>query len=444
MNATDLPTPQALDAERALLGGLILAPERLRDVAGTVTATSFYRPDHGRLFELLADMVDEGVAVDLTTVADRLMLGGKPDSFGGLAYVLALPDAVPSTANLAYYASIVRGAANRRELLRTLEQKADDLRAGTDATGVAAALTVDLAGVLARPGAMVSVPLREALASKAAEMEKDDAWRVPLDIRRLDELLGGGLRPEKVYVVAALSGGGKTALALHAAVSASAAGMGALVHCVEMGPGELGGRIVASHGHIPYGRIVRGALDQDEWERWAYVEECELGSNVRLDPRSDLTAADIVAEARRVDAHFKRQGRQLAVVVVDYVQLLNHAERRGETQSQAVGRTSRALKQLARDLQVAVLVLSQTNRDHERRGGAPKLADLRDSGQIGQDADAVIFITPPEDARPDAPDDGTRVLHLVKNRAGPTGKTRALFVGRLQRWADLDAGELVI
>ena len=430
---------ERIEAEQALLGGLIIEPAAMAEVSRLVRPGDFYRPDHGRLFALIAKMEADGDHIDRVTVGDRVLRGGDDEQYGGYGYVLGLPDKVPSRVNLAHYAKTVRDASTMRRLARaglTVSELAGSSLPADDAVSQAQAA---LQGVVDedanRDWTPLGVPVQAEMA--AIEARADDPEKRPgvtTGYFGLDRLLGG-LAPKTLTVLAARPAMGKTALALNLAINAAL-----LEECavgffsLEMGQGELAGRLLCAVSQVSATRVKHGGLDDDDWSRLDAGAVMLSESGVYIDDSAGVTIDDVRARARRLKA--KRP--DLGLVVVDYLQLMQGPDPRQNRQQQ-VSDISRGLKMLSKELDLPVLALSQLNRAIDTRADKrPALSDLRESGAIEQDADVVMFIYRDEVVNPASTKGGIAEVIVAKQRAGPTGSVELAFRKDFQRFDDLD------
>lgn len=432
-----VPTPHSLPAERALLGCMMQSPDAIDAVRGVIEPAHFYRPDHGRLFGLLVAMRDDDVPVDLVTVSDRVMRGNRSEEYGGLAYVMTLPDAAPSTVNAATYAGIVRSTYLRRSMVRTLDEAREALLLGADEADEVLTRTrgaID-AAMGAAPGrlAMTEAEAWEAAGEQIAADERErtsgGAFQWGLGI---DAILNPPSRGQLI-VIGARPAMGKTALGLHVHRQAIRAGAGALFVSLEVESSNLIRRHAAEVG-VDYTALTRGVLGPAGWEDFAKAQRRTFNRPGFYMRKGAATVAQIAAAVREVHRACPRTyDVPLRVVVVDYVGLVQHHRERGASEADAIGHTSRTLKLLAVDLGVAVVAMSQLNREVEKRSDKrPTLADLRSSGSLEQDADAVLLLWSNEAPGGPAADRSSRTLTIAKQRTGGLGDVALEFIGKRQ------------
>ena len=438
MNAGDLQraVPHAIEAEQSVLGGLMLDNDAI-DRLGDLQREDFYRADHRAIFDAAVSLIAAGVAVDPLTLADHLDRQGKAEQVGGLVYLNALAQNTPSAANVEWYARIVRDRARKRALLT--------IAADAEATVLANHNGDDADTLLDRTAARI-----EALAEGHTRREPQrasDGLQNHLDVleRRaygmecviatgfadLDRALNGGLRPGWDVILAARPGMGKTALALNIATHV-ARGHSVLFLSLEMPEAELHDRTLASLGGIALDTVMRSPeLDESYWARIKAAYAATRDLNLFIDDQPALRLLDVRAKARLVK---RRHG--LDLLVLDYLQLMTGE---GANRNVELEGISRGLKALAKELGIAVLALAQLNRQVEQRANRiPVLSDLRDSGSLEQDADAVLFLHREEVSNPDCDPQwrGFAQLRIAKFRHGRTGDVPLTYQGQCVRFVN--------
>lgn len=430
--------PQNLDAERGVIGAVLLDDAMLHDVASVVGPDDFYREAHGLIFRAMAAVAERGERIDAATVHDELARMGRLDEAGGGDYLGECVASVPHAAFALQHAQIVRQKAVARGLIAACEESLADCYSGrftaeelcTRAESAVFAVT-EGAGRAADP-----VPLAGAVSSALEAVDRRRAGEVTGVSSGFDDLdaLTDGFHPGQMVVVAARPSQGKTALAMaFADHAATEAGVPTLFASLEMGLAELGGRYLSARGGVDGYRLKNAHLLSDaDMRGLGLAKDASRRSRLSI---ADLPAANVSQLAALARRHKARWG--LGLVVVDYLQLLDGQRQKGESREQEVARVSRRLKSLAKELGVPAVVLAQLNRQSESRDKhRPRLSDLRESGQIEQDADVVILLHRPEyyDAN-DQP--GVAELLIAKNRNGATGTVRLLFEKHLTRFSAL-------
>lgn len=414
MNAFDLPAlpPHSVEAEQSVLGALLLQNDALDRIVGLVDQQDFYRADHRTIWRQTVALIDTGKPADVITVAEALDARNQLENMGGFAYLGALANNTPSAANIRHYAQIVREKA----MLRALGAAAQAIEAaiadpdGRTPAEIAAEAETALSGFAADRG--TSEPVTAAVAMAEALRHADDAANrqggLETGIADLDSLTGG-LVPGQLVIIAARPSVGKTAVGLAAARRVALAGFRAAFFSLEMGRQELAARLLATGARVP-ASCLRTGPDDGQWAALSKAIAAPGLDGLLLDDRPAASVAYVRARCRRL----KRQGG-LGLIVVDYLQLMTPSDTRA-SRTEQVGSLSRGLKALAKELGVPVIALAQLNRASEARADKrPQLSDLRDSGEIEQDADAVLLLSR-------ASEEGDVIeANLAKHRQGPTG-----------------------
>lgn len=424
MATTDRVMPHSLDVERELIGSLLVEGARFLDIAGRVVAADFWRDDHRKVFGSIAELAKAGKSVDPLTVAARLEQKGELDQLDavdGRRYLWDLTNEMVRSFNLEAAADIVRDRADRRRLIHAASKIADDAYGSTEDAKVilerAEKQIFDLAHQQVR-GDFVSAEQLVTDGMPAIEQLMDTKKGVTgvatgfLDL----DLLTRGLQPGALVLLAARPSMGKTSFALNVAHYAATHGTTVGLFSLEMSKEELLMRLVSSVGRIDGHRLQSGYVNQSDYDRISDAFTTVAHSRLFVDDSPGVGVLDMRGKARRLKA---RAG--LDLVIVDYLQLMQLD--RAENRNVAVAEASRALKLMARELEVPVVALSQLSRATEQRGGdkKPMLSDLRDSGALEQDADVVLFIHRPEFYHQTPENEGLAEVMIAKQRNGPTG-----------------------
>lgn len=432
-------TPKAIQAERALLGGLLLDPLQISEVAATLTPGDFFIAAHGHVFDWLTRVERKGGSPDIIQLADYMGSTGKVERMGGIAYATGLPEHCPSTSNLGNYAKQVKDASTRRALREiggrlaeaTLGEKPTaDLMAETEASIYALAAGQDRRDWR---------PMDELLLAGIERLQ--DACDNPgqtgglmTGFRAWDDRLMG-MRGGDLIVLAARPGMGKTSAALNVLANVASKGVGVGFFSLEMGGGELAMRVLGSTALVDGRSMRKATVSHAEWGKIEDAHAALFGSPVWIEDTPGLTIGQIRSKARRL----KAQHPELGLLVVDYIQLMEGDPSSKGNREQAVSSCSRGLKHLGKELGVPVIALAQLNRGVEQRQDKrPMLSDLRESGAIEQDADAVIFIYRDDYYNPDSTCPGVAEFIYAKLRAGETGTERMLWDGKYFRFSDMD------
>jgi replicative DNA helicase len=432
MNTNARTLPEALEAEQAVLGALLIDGSAV-DRITALRPEHFARADHRMIYQSMLDCLEEGGAIDLAVVSDRLRRNGHDEA---VAYLGAVAQSTPGAGNVRRYAELVRERALERQLLAALGEAQELVR------NPALPVRDKIDGAQAKIGSVTEtesrdpVRIADALGAYREELKRralGDSAALPTYLRDLDGRLNGGLRAGELVIVAGRPSMGKSALAFQIAETAARNGAPVLALSLEMSRTEVLDRIVAGETRIDLRQIRNGERAGDpnieaalqRISKWPLI----------IDDTPALTVHEVRAKAR---ATKRRHG--LALVVLDYLQLMAGGE--GENRNQELSVITRSLKALAKELHVPVVVLSQLNRMSEQRHDRrPMLSDLRDSGAIEQDADLVLLVHREDMYRRDAPEwRGLAEVLVRKARNGETGDVHLAWLGGATRFADF-AGE---
>lgn len=423
------PEIRSLEAERAVVGAVLLDRQALAVVMDVVTPGDFDAEAHVRILTAVVALQDRGQPPDLVLLAEELRNRGHLDKVGGPAYLAELMDSSPSAANVAHYARIVKEKAVTRGIIEAAQRiirKAHNLNGdGTDALSAFAQreiITATTAGS-GPSGTEIRDLVKATFRGIEERGQQGDALAgLSTGLKGLDAITAG-LKPGLLYIVAGRPGTGKTAIALNIGRTVAGAGSRVIFFSLEMPGLELSLRLLSSESKVDGHRLARGYLAEVEWSKSVQAADALAKLPLTVDDTGGLQIDRLMARARRTAAE-----RGLALVVVDYLQLVRPSQRWG-TREQEVSEVSRSLKALAKELGVPVLAAAQLNRSVENRTDKrPTLADLRESGAIEQDADVIAFISRRE---------GEPVeLSIAKNRQGPLGKINLEFDPRLTRFSE--------
>ena len=434
--------PQNTEAETSVLGAILLTEQALDGVlleAG-LKPDDFYRPRHQLIFGSMIRLKEkaEPEAVDALTVCDDLRRAGELEPAGGEAYVHSLPTVVPAVGNVLHYARIVKEYALLRRLLGATREIQDEVVShGGDARELIerAEATLFRIGHDDGRGEMRSIEavLHEEI-DKLEELSRGDVGLTgtPSGFTDLDELTGG-FQPGNLIVLAARPSMGKSTLATNIAENAAIDhGRPVALFSLEMSETELAHRFIASQAKISSDELRKGRVKADRWPKVLKAVEKLAQAPIYIDDSSDIGILEVRAKARRMHAR-----RELGLVVVDYLQLMR-PDGRTESRVEQIGQISRGLKILARELQIPVIAVSQLSRAVESRNPPiPMLSDLRESGQIEQDADVVMFVYRDEYYNRESERLGEADVIMAKHRNGPIGEVTFTFLPKYPRFANL-------
>ena len=430
--------PNDMLAEQSALGGMLLSQEACAEVFESVKGTDFYAPKHELIFEAVATLFGKGEPIDAITVTDELMKQGNLVKAGGADYLHTLTSIVPTAANAAFYAKIVQEKATLRRLVEVgtkiaqlgyanegdVEDLVNEAQERVYQVG-GASVTEDYVGL----STSIEAAINEI---ESAQKRGGDMVGVPTGFIELDELTHG-FHPGQLIIVAARPAVGKSTIALdfarHAAVKANKP---TIFFSLEMGRAEIAMRLLSAESNIYLQNMRKGAIGDNEWARLAQVRGQINDAPLYIDDSPNLTLVEIRAKCRRLA---QRVG--LKMVVIDYIQLMTSGKK-VESRQQEVSEFSRALKLLAKELQVPVIALSQLNRQAEQtKDKKPEISHLRESGSLEQDADVVILLHREGIGERDHPRAGEADIILAKQRSGPTGTVTVAFQGQYSRFMNM-------
>jgi len=435
---SDRTPPHDLLAEQSTLGGMLLSGDAVADVVESLRGTDFYVPKHELIFEAILSLYSHGEPTDVIAVTDELIKTGDLQRAGGADYLHSLTSIVPTAANAAYYASIVR---ERALLRRLVEAGTRIVQMGYNGQGEALDLVnnaqAEIYSVTGAEQAEDYVPLQIAVDAAVEEIEaargRDGQMTgIPTGFSGLDQLTNG-LHPGQMIVVAARPAMGKSTLALDFARAAAIKhNHPTIFFSLEMGKSEIAMRLMSAEGAVPLQSMRKGMLDSRDWTTIASTRGRINDAPLYIDDSPNMTLVEIRAKCRKL-----KQRVGLKMVVIDYLQLMTSGKR-VESRQQEVSEFSRALKLLAKELQVPVIALSQLNRGPEQRSDKkPAISDLRESGSIEQDADMVILLHREAAYEKDSPRAGEADLIVAKHRNGPTDTITVAFQGHFSRFTDM-------
>jgi replicative DNA helicase len=430
--------PHDLLAEQSAIGGMLLSKDAVADVLEAVRSVDFYIPKHEIIFDSILTLYSHGEPTDVIAVTDELTKSGNLQRAGGPEYLHTLTGLVPTAANAGYYASIV---AEKAVLRRLVEAGTRIVQMGYASEGEVTDLVnnaqAEIYGVAGGVEAEDYVPLVQAIEAATEEIEhasgRDGSMTgVPTGFAELDTLTNG-LHPGQLILIAARPALGKSTLALDFARAAAITNdMPAIFFSLEMGRSEIAMRLLSAESNIFLQKLRKGDVRSEDWTTLASTRGRIADAPLYIDDSPNMTLVEIRAKCRRL-----KQKAGLKLVVIDYLQLMTSGKR-VESRQQEVSEFSRALKLLAKELQVPVIALSQLNRGPEQRvDKKPALSDLRESGSLEQDADMVILLHRESAYEKESSRPGEADLIIAKHRNGPTGTVTVAFQGAFSRFADM-------
>ncbi|HET7176097.1 MAG TPA: replicative DNA helicase [Gammaproteobacteria bacterium] len=435
--------PHSLEAEQAVLGGLMLDNATWEKVADRIREEDFYRQDHRLVFRAMAELSEQDQPFDAVTLAEWLQARGKLEQAGGLAYLATLVRDTPTAANVRAYADIVRERSVLRQLIRVGGELAESAyrpegRGIAELVDSAERAVFEIAERGDRAGKNY-VRINELMAKAVDRLDTlvhadSHVTGVATGLARFDEMTAG-LQPGDLVIVAGRPSMGKTSFAMNVAEYAAISGnLPTAIFSMEMSGEQLAMRLISSLGRIDQLKVRTGKLDDTDWKRVSSAISIMSKAPMFIDDTGALTPTELRARARRL-----KRDHNLGLIVIDYLQLMQVPGTR-ENRATEISEICRSLKSLAKELKIPVIALSQLNRSLEQRPDKrPIMSDLRESGSIEQDADVIVFIYRDEVYDKESPDKGTAEIIIGKQRNGPIGMVRTTFLGAYTRFENYTA-----
>jgi replicative DNA helicase len=437
--------PHDLDAEKAVLGGVLLDNSALDTVEAIVTPPDFYHPSHAVIFESVQSLKSRGEPVDVVTLAAELRARERLNTVGGAQYLGELTDTIPTIAHIEQHARIVADLAQVRRMIAAAHEITargyGDRGSADGFLDFAAARVFEIAQKRSKSSL---IELHQAIQEAFERIEKtlERGARITgteTGFRDLDTLTAG-MHPGQLIIIAARPAMGKTSLVLnlttHAAITSQKP---VLFFSLEMPRVELANRMMCAEARVDQARLRSNMLTQDDMTALTAAASKLFQLPVYIDDSGDLTLLELRAKSRRIKAE-----KDVSLIVIDYLQLMKASREGMDSREREISEISRGLKSLAKELEVPIIALSQLNRSPETRSGKdkrPQLSDLRESGAIEQDADVVMFIYRDEVYNKDTEDRGIAELIIAKQRNGPTDTVRLRFVRELTKFENLAEDE---
>ena len=430
--------PQNLEAEQSVLGSILLDNEAAYQVAEILQENDYYRETHRKIFRAILDLIDRDEPADLVTLTNELKKSQKLEEVGGVAYLAQLVEAVPTAANVQYYAQIVKDKAILRDVIH----------AATEIAATGYQESSDVVGFLDRAEQLifqVSETRQKGGLTPIATVVKDSFKQIEKNYERKELITGlatgfkdldkltAGLQPSDLIIIAGRPSMGKTSFCLNIAEHIALQQKETVaIFSLEMAREQLVTRLLCSEARIDSSRLRSGFIDEVEWMRLTDAAGRLSESPIFIDDMGQASVFEMRAKTRRL-----KSTKGLGLVIVDYLQLMKSAGK-VESREREISEISRSLKAMAKELNVPVIALSQLNRGVEaRQDKRPMLSDLRESGAIEQDADIVGFIYRDEVYNRDTPDAGIAEFNVVKHRNGPIGMVKLSFLSKYTRFENL-------
>lgn len=436
--------PQNLEAEQAVLGAVLLQSEALITAMERVRSEDFYLTEHQLIFEAMVQLGEENQPIDLVTLTTKLRDKQQLEDVGNVTYLTKLANAVPTAANVDYYAQIIEEKSMLRRLIRTATQiVSDGYAGGEDVSGMLSDAERRILEISNRRSGSGFIAIRDVLMEVFERVEflsanKGGMTGIPSGFPDLDKMTSGFQRSDLI-IVAARPSVGKTAFALNIAQNVGVRAKETVaIFSLEMSASQLVQRMLCAESNVDAGRMRTGQLENDDWEKLTMAIGALSEAKIYIDDTPGVTVADIRAKCRRLK---KEQG--LGMILIDYLQLIHGRGKPGENRQQEVSEISRTLKQIARELEVPVIALSQLSRGVEQRQDKrPMMSDLRESGSIEQDADIVAFLY--RDDYYDKESEKKNIIEIIiaKQRNGPVGTVELVFLKNYNKFVSYERNHL--
>ncbi|HEU5426922.1 MAG TPA: replicative DNA helicase [Actinocrinis sp.] len=433
--------PQDLAAEQGVLGGMLLSKDAIADVIDVIKGRDFYKPAHELIFDSILDLYGRGEPADAVTVSAELTKRGELARVGGAPYLHTLMSSVPTAANAGYYAVIVRERAILRRLVEagTRITQMGYATDGADLDEIVNRAQAEIYGVTEQRAGEDYAPLADVMEGALDEIESisnrsGQMTGVPTGFTDLDQLTNG-LHAGQMVIIAARPAIGKSTLGLDLARSCSIRnGLTSVIFSLEMGRNEITMRLLSAEARVALHHMRAGTMTDDDWARLARRMGEVSAAPLFIDDSPNMSMMEIRAKCRRL-----KQRHDLRLVIVDYLQLMSGGgSRRPESRQQEVSEMSRALKLLAKELELPIIAIAQLNRGPEQRTDKrPMMSDLRESGSLEQDADVVILLHREDAYERESPRAGEADLIVAKHRNGPTATITVAFQGHYSRFVDM-------
>ncbi|GGN95120.1 replicative DNA helicase [Saccharibacillus kuerlensis] len=435
--------PQNLEAEQAVLGAVLLQAEALITVMEKITADDFYDKSHQMIFEAMVQLGEESQPIDLVTLASLLKDKGQLEDLGGVSYLSKLAHAVPTAANVEYYAQMIEEKAMLRRLIRTATQIVSEGYTGGEDVGLMLSdAERKILEISNRRSSGGFVAIRDVLMEVFDRVETlhqnlggGGTTGIPSGFVDLDNMTAGFQRNDLI-ILAARPSVGKTAFALNVAQNVSVrAGETVAIFSLEMSAAQLVQRMICAEANLDASVMRTGEFKSDEdWTKLTMGIASLSEAEIYIDDTPGITVADIRSKCRRL-----KKEKGLGMIVIDYLQLISGRGKAGENRQQEVSEISRTLKQIARELEVPVIALSQLSRGVEQRQDKrPMMSDLRESGSIEQDADIVAFLYRDDYYNADTEKKNIIEIIIAKQRNGPVGTVELVFLKNFNKFVNYE------
>ena len=430
--------PHSLEAEQSVIGSMIMSRDAIVEASEIITGADFYQQQYGIIFETMVELHDEGKAVDLITLQERLKEKDLPPEISSMEFVRELLSSVATSANVKYYAEIVSEKSMLRKLIKTTEEIANTCYLGKEKTQDILEITEKkIFDLVQNRGSDEFVPIRQVVLNAIEKIEKASRTQgsvtgIPTGFIDLDYKMSG-FQPSDLILVAARPSMGKTAFVLNIAqYMAFHNHVTAAIFSLEMSKEQLVNRLLALESKVDSQNIRTGNLEDEEWAKLIEGANIIGNSNLIIDDKPGISISELRSKCRKY-----KMEHNLGVIFIDYLQLMTGSGR-SESRQQEISEISRSLKALARELHVPVVALSQLSRAVEQRPDhRPMLSDLRESGAIEQDADVVMFIYRDDYYNKDSDNKNIAEIIIAKQRNGPIGTVNLVWMPNYTKFVNM-------
>ncbi|WP_128895583.1 replicative DNA helicase [Longirhabdus pacifica] len=431
--------PQNIEAEQAVLGAIFLESNALVTAMEKLRVEDFYQTSHQYIYEAMIELGEEQQPVDLVTITTRLQAKNLMEEIGGVTYLTQLASTVPTAANIEHYAAIVEEKSLTRKLIRTATQIVSEGYANAeDVSQLLNEAEQRIMEISSRRTSSGFVQIKDVLMDVFERVEflyqyKGTTTGIPSGFTDLDRMTSG-FQPSDLIIVAARPSVGKTAFALNIAQNVGArAKKGVAIFSLEMSASQLVQRMLCAEANVDANRLRTGQLEAEDWEKMTMAIGTLAEAEIYIDDSPGITVAEIRSKCRRL-----KKEKGLDMIVIDYLQLI-HGRGKSDNRQQEVSEISRTLKQIARELEVPVIALSQLSRSVEQRQDKrPMMSDLRESGSIEQDADIVSFLYRDDYYNQESEKKNIIEIILAKQRNGPVGTVELVFLKNYNKFVNYD------
>ena len=432
--------PHDIDAEQAVLGSMLTDKDAVAEAIETLKEEDFYRDDNKAIFEAVLNLYSKSEPVDIITLKDELESMGKFEQVGGFEYLANLPDKVPTTANVQKYIKIVEEKSLLRNLIKTANEIIDLGYSSTeDVEDIMDKAERKIFDIMQRKSQKGYTPIKDVLVESFTKLEelynrKQHITGVPTGFVELDYKTAG-LHGSELILVAARPAMGKTAFALNIATNAALRGnVPVAIFSLEMSKDQLVNRILCGEAMVDSNKVRTGKLEEDDWVKLAGAIGPLSEAEIYIDDTPGISIMEIRTKCRKL-----KMEKNIGLVVIDYLQLVQGSNKRSGSREQEISEISRSLKILAKEINVPVIALSQLSRAVEQRPDhRPMLSDLRESGAIEQDADIVMFLYRDDYYNKESEKKDIAEVIIAKQRGGSTGTVELLWMGNYTKFVNLE------